>query len=704
MPKIVIESGKETLVSVHGKENNFFLDVYERAMKQFEEIRAYSNPNNIDYPNNIIAFCGERGQGKSTAMLNFSNIIEEKYKDECCIIKRIDPTQLEENDNIILQFLGSIMCLIKESVESGNKESTVNLLKDNLLNSINDYAELIYSIKNSKSNTTTEYQNNLQQLLIKGESLSLKEKLYAILKDFFELIGKKLLVIQIDDTDVNISRVYEILEDIRKYLIIPNVVILIAAKFEQLINCVEQHFLKEYEVLLKSPAKRLSDYEPQHISTRYMDKLIPESRRIYLPNISVFNGDIEIVCKGKGYEGFPQFKKVYIKNSKYRKNSKYSCRDFQDQILDYIYMKTGIRFLSWSSAKDIHYVIPKTMRELVHFLSFLRTLETCIDENKKIKKEIMYKNLNLFRTYFVNTWIQSNLDQGYIIFLKKFVDLTASKYHKSIITDIYNILTNSTVFTLNNKYKKVNDKSESFIDMSIYNKWKPSSEQYSLGDVLDSLIELSQILPDISILKFCFSIEVLYTIKMYRIILEPFRQEDDYPIKDFIGGDIFGFENMKLFFATAGGKTDRSIFCREIKNITNIDMNIRQNFFYRGYKDNDGNIKDNDNPNNLYKEITSGTAPFSVFYFRPSVPFIKKIERNPEDYLLFFNMEFLNWLIFEQSNKIKKYDGKERNYINLMSSFAKTAGEIAKLYDSNIDFNFLTEGSEFIDIVYNSNS
>ena len=55
----------------------------------------------------------------------------------------------------------------------------------------------------------------------------------------------------IDDIDLNISQADEMAEQIRKYLVSPQIVILLAAKLEQLGTIKSLHYTQEYETLIK---------------------------------------------------------------------------------------------------------------------------------------------------------------------------------------------------------------------------------------------------------------------------------------------------------------------------------------------------------------------------------------------------------------------------------------------------------------------
>ena len=65
-------------------EDDIFLDQYKQAAEMLNTIvneskESAENHFLNEYENNIIAFCGERGEGKSSAMLTFINSLYEDY-------------------------------------------------------------------------------------------------------------------------------------------------------------------------------------------------------------------------------------------------------------------------------------------------------------------------------------------------------------------------------------------------------------------------------------------------------------------------------------------------------------------------------------------------------------------------------------------------------------------------------------------------
>ncbi|MGV4438887.1 hypothetical protein ACQ1PL_05225 [Ornithobacterium rhinotracheale] len=74
--KIKIEKG------IHFKKS-IFKDIYKEALKNVAEIveQAKDNEEHDDY-NNIIAFTGERGKGKSSSMISFRNALVNENNSE----------------------------------------------------------------------------------------------------------------------------------------------------------------------------------------------------------------------------------------------------------------------------------------------------------------------------------------------------------------------------------------------------------------------------------------------------------------------------------------------------------------------------------------------------------------------------------------------------------------------------------------------
>ena len=266
----------------------------------------------------------------------------------------------------------------------------------------------------------SEHYDSLEVLSDLGDGSRLKQELSDLIENLLAFCSpsdkKSFLVLQIDDTDMNMNQAYKILEDVRKYLIIPNLIVVMAADIDNFQELLYKEFSGYYtnpetDFIISSTMERerLSDI----ITKQYLLKLFPVSRRIYLPQLDAYliehidlmtmvykvNSDIVIPTESdKGY-------------------------DVQEQILRLIYRKTGLIFLKHKDS--LHYIIPDNMRMINHFLTMLIQMEDVEEpdgesplfycpasadlEEHRQRLRNRQKNIQRFRDYFMNVWISNNL-------------------------------------------------------------------------------------------------------------------------------------------------------------------------------------------------------------------------------------------------------------------------------------------------------
>ena len=94
--KLVINKGEEFKLSIRNKidRSDIFYNQYLDATRMLDDILAKKDDESArsndrlniwrktEYENNIIAFCGERGEGKSSAMMSFINTIYNSSKND----------------------------------------------------------------------------------------------------------------------------------------------------------------------------------------------------------------------------------------------------------------------------------------------------------------------------------------------------------------------------------------------------------------------------------------------------------------------------------------------------------------------------------------------------------------------------------------------------------------------------------------------
>ena len=182
----------------------------------------------------------------------------------------------------------------------------------------------------------------------------------------------------IDDIDLNISQADEMAEQIRKYLVSPQIVILLAAKLEQLGTIKSLHYTQEYETLIKQ--NRMSFDVIDEMTGQYLTKLVPHNQRIYLPTSEVYlNATLEI--DGNTMPG----------------------KSVRQAVPELIFKKT--RYLFYNSGHRTSYIVPKNLRKLCQIVELLQHMPDYENEKQFVNKET-------FKKYLFGTWVQDNISSA----------------------------------------------------------------------------------------------------------------------------------------------------------------------------------------------------------------------------------------------------------------------------------------------------
>lgn len=469
---IKIQKGNEYHVLVDDpenmyNENMFFYPVYKKSVQLLKEICMHSKDGDTDdsFSNNLIMYCAERGGGKSSAMRSFANFLNqfEAEKEKQCfsfsalhdmenfkfsVLKIIDPTAISSKDLFMRIILSRMFSVLRSKI---NKEG-----KDFLHQDANGQDSLVSKFMECYRLLDVIYQkggefscdDDLEELSDLGDSCKLREKFSDLVQHYLRVfIGEKnceknFLVIQIDDADLNSQMAFNIIEDIRKYCIIPNVVILMAVNMDQMRCVIEQYFVTSFKPMLD--VSSLSLLECQKMAARYIDKIMPAGHQIHLPTIDDYiqNRSSELTIE--------YFEKDCNNNEKnllpYNDTNKEKLTDYQEILLRLIYEKTGIPLVK--AAGYLHNLLPKTMRGLSHFLAYMNSLENLnlnygiSDINMlcnrvydaKIYPETSEKNVEEAKNQLAKR--KRNLDALEQYFLKNWCPVRLSHDHRRAIEDI----------------------------------------------------------------------------------------------------------------------------------------------------------------------------------------------------------------------------------------------------------------------------
>lgn len=418
---------------------------------------AYALENLLfGYSGNIIAFAAPRGGGKTATMLSFSEILAKGFRTDtlapvvdnrflndmkcgqeeqpdawmarCCFLPLtpVAPAVLEGEQNILNVVWSRLYRYAERLLSERRSDRIKEAQKNEIKRSLQKVLSGIKGIKDPEK----KFSGDLASMQDVCDGLSLSLHFHMLVQNILDLavgdhnISDRYLVIQLDDADSKMQRVYEVLEDVRKYLMIPNLVILMSVDQSCMSDVVLQDNLRCFPDLIKIDENRLSQ-DLLKISNKYIDKLIPPTHMIQLPllnQVVIQWGDmlrLKYVHQGD--------KDVY----EWMKNDKL---ELETAILMLIYRKTGILFVK--PGHYLHNMVPRTLRGFGQFLSHLDSMpnipELDFDKFTSVEayaeavlrqSEMAAINQRRFEDYFKYRWINvkiANLeDQD---FLRKFAD------------------------------------------------------------------------------------------------------------------------------------------------------------------------------------------------------------------------------------------------------------------------------------------
>jgi len=431
--EIKISKGQE--FKVYTYENNIipkdclFWDEYKKATMMLNNIvSGFQNSHGqkkfeSDYQNNIIAFCGDRGAGKTSIMINFCNAILNMKNNsglgfDDVVVKSvfsdnilIDPSMFDSYHNIIDVIVANMFQKIISANPidniAGEKKEEFHLLLDKFqkvykcLSLINDTKKIL--------DNEFDYEGSIGKLSRLGESLELKKEMGLLVELYLKFLNgssdeNKYLIIEVDDIDLCSENAYRMIEQIRKYLMIPNVIIMFAVRIEQLELCVQEKNLGDYP-RLSNLDRVVIQSEIVQMTEKYLLKLIPEARRIYISGVRLFKYEPKIIMGETGKEEY--------------KNTVEAVRSI-------IFKKTEILLLD----EDLQLLIPDGLRGILNLIVYINQLSD-LDEDKTA-----INNIEDIMNYIERVWLQDRkeLDSETKLFISQLIKQDLRWMNESIFS------------------------------------------------------------------------------------------------------------------------------------------------------------------------------------------------------------------------------------------------------------------------------
>lgn len=426
---------------------------------------------------NIIAFCGDRGEGKTSCMESFTQKIKNEEKLSLAFMDLIDPAFFDNDHNVVELILGllyknfvKIVGEMKEETEDEVENRESPEMYDNLEKEVSTLFQRARLCLRNMAEGKERMFDPLEQLSVMVSGMSLHERIEELFEKYLEWVGgktgaKQCLIIRIDDIDLNMEGAYEMLEGLRIYLNNPRCIILMSAKIDQLQKVVAEGLIKQ----MKEPEK----FDTNAMALRYIIKVIPVGRQVNMPKVYD-------VCN----------KKLEIYSSREDKDPK-KYLSVKDAVVRMTFIKT--RFLFYNSKGSVSLIIPNNLRSLRHLLGMLDGMPDFVE------REVSSENMQTFTYYLFHTWTEQ-LTEGHKAFATR------------LVSEQNLIGLNKIVVNYLAQYISEEKKTEEYKDIV-----NPSVANYnvSVGDVLAILDFLDRITTEQPLKMLLFFVRSFYSIKLF---------------------------------------------------------------------------------------------------------------------------------------------------------------------------------------------
>lgn len=488
MSNIRFFKGEEngTIIENDGYEFSIFTEQYTKAFKLITDLLNHPSENTP----NIVAFCGERGEGKTSCMLSVREQLVNQFPDKSFYkLTIIDPAFFDEEHNVIQLMLGQMYHDFKEECKKLDKDNPDNVNKIEAL--AKRFQDAKFSLSQLKQPRERIY-DPLEDLNSLAAAENLKENISILIKDFLKFYKNKILVISIDDIDLNIEGAYEMTEQIRKYLLSNQCLLMVSLNIDQLIDVISNYLQKK--------AVNQAIFDSDNMASMYVTKLIPVGNRIVMPKVYD-------ICN----------KQLDIFDSRGDKHPQQHYNSIKEAITHLIYIKT--RYLFYNSKGGVSPIVPNNLRSLRHLLGMLISMEDFKTNNES------EKNKHVFKAYFFQSWIhQLNKED------QKYANLLTTTDDATII--------NKMVVSYLSQYISNEAKSNGSL---IANILTPQNYSYniSVGDVFYIIHHLERSNVNQELRMMLFFIKSFYSIRLYEyydIITEHDGEMFPEPKE---GGEIF---------------------------------------------------------------------------------------------------------------------------------------------------------------------
>lgn len=405
-------------------EKSFFYNIYMQAFQLIEQINKTNDikvnkgsteccnnlHNKLNDFQNVIAFTGRRGTGKTSSMLSFMDtLVKGEFKDEYFkkesfnfmdkgfyAIPYTDASLMSKNEDIFEIVLSKMLLCVKNEYDKdinyrccGNSELKIKKIGEKICDIYNDYS----SLKNSKDFAASAPYNFMEKL---AEKHNVREKFIELVEDYTDTLNKfydkriDYLIICIDDIDMTQNKHMDIMQCIHQYFMIPKVIVLVSFNIPMLTATLQANFYSNVSI----QNSRDEEHNHQLQMTRnqtydFMRKIIPADMRINMPSWKkkdyreLFPIKIDFKKKKTIERLFAGISKCNFYNKIKESNEKLVTP--KELVMLMLADRTSI-YLDICGYK-LHFMQPDSLRELSDLFYLIYNMKFCND-NKKMRMRI----------------------------------------------------------------------------------------------------------------------------------------------------------------------------------------------------------------------------------------------------------------------------------------------------------------------------
>ncbi|MBQ9427402.1 MAG: hypothetical protein IJU36_07205 [Paludibacteraceae bacterium] len=504
---IVIEKTKEQF------EHSLFREQYKQAFELMDELihisRTKSQISVEQSISNVIAFCGDRGEGKTSALSTICRILSDRVSfknakdagllvntqniedNTSLVLPLVDPSFFDDEHNIIELVIGQMY--EKVTKDSMNPQSDDNIQKSGYRTLMENFAKAKKCL--SALVNTSDMYDSISELSRLAANVNLRSEMENLFKTYSEYYKKEVVVISVDDIDLNMNEAYKMAENIRKYLCNRYCVVLLAVKIDQLQKAIHAAIRKNL-----SDKDIVSDEQVAEMAQKYVTKFIPENHRMIMPSPD----DI-----------IENTMMLYDENNNLLPNiNKLSGKE---TIVRLIFNKTRFIFYNGRSVSPI---VPHNLREINLLVGLLLGMSDIYDyDGERIEDELL-TNKVIFKNYFYKSWVNNNLTKGDRDFATQL-----AKYKDIISTNKF------VISYLNKRFETelgTGNTDELFKEII---ERQNKSHNISVGDVYYVAKQIETITTDTKIHLLLFFVRSYYSMRLYELydeITKPSNLSDNY--------------------------------------------------------------------------------------------------------------------------------------------------------------------------------